>query len=120
MDDLVIQSGNYNIEFYKILDPMELFSRLKGVKLDGIDGKSPRTTLITTNVPVPSIRGFKQKELLVVEVEIALKNAKDEVGYMAMKQVELKEAIENQEFVEEVFIGNMDDEDLGDEEEPRK
>jgi hypothetical protein len=39
---------------------------------------------------------------------------------MAMKQVELEEAAENQEFVEEVFIGNIDDENLGDEEEVRK
>jgi E1A-binding protein p400 len=72
LDDLVIQNGNYNIEFFKNLYPMELFSRLKGVKLDGIDGKSQGTTLITTNIPIPSIGRFKQRKISIVEVEITL------------------------------------------------
>jgi E1A-binding protein p400 len=114
LDDLVIHSGNYNIEFFKNLDPMDLFSRLKGVKLDGIDGKSQGTTLIIANVLVFSIGGLEQREILVAKVEIALKNAEDEVDYMLMKQVEQEKNVKNQELVGEVFIGNIDDEDLGD------
>jgi len=120
LDDLVIQSGSYNTEFFKKLDPMELFSGLKGVKLDGADGKGQGTVLITANVPVPSIGGPEQRELSVAEVEAALKNAEDEADYMAMKRVEQEEAAENQEFTEEVFAGNIDDEDLGDDEEAGK
>ncbi len=119
LDDLVIHSGNYNIEFFKNLDPMDLFSKLKGVKLDGIDGKSQGTTLIIANV-VFSIGGLEQREILVAKVEIALKNAEDEVDYMPMKQVEQEKNVKNQEFAREAFIGNIDDEDLGDEEEVRK
>ncbi len=120
LDDLVIHSGSYNIEFFKNLDPMDLFFRLKGVKLDGIDGKSQGTTLIIANVLVCSIGGLEQREILVVKVEISLKNAEDEADYMAMKQVEQEKTAKTQEFVGEVFIGNIDDEDLGDEEEARK
>jgi hypothetical protein len=46
---------------------MDLFSRSKGVKLDGIDGKSQGTTLITTNVHVPSIGGHEQREPSVAQ-----------------------------------------------------
>jgi len=116
----VIHNGNYNIEFFKNLDPMDFFSRLKGVKLDGIDGKSQGTTLIIVNVLVCSIGGLEQREIFIAKVEIAFKNAKDEAHYMVMKQVEQEKIAKNQKIAGEDFIRNINDEDLGDEEEAKK
>jgi E1A-binding protein p400 len=117
LDDLVIQSGSYNTEFFKKLDPMELFSGLKGVKVVGSSSKGSGITAIVSPADVSgvsSVRITEQKELSNAEVEAALKNAEDEADYMAMKRVEQEEAAENQEFTEEVFAGNLDDEDLAD------
>ncbi|XP_024385974.1 protein PHOTOPERIOD-INDEPENDENT EARLY FLOWERING 1 isoform X2 [Physcomitrium patens] len=119
LDDLVIQSGGYNTEFFKKLDPMELFSGLKGIKVGGSSDKSSGTTAVSSSViselpDTSSIKIFGQKELSSAEVEAALKNAEDEADYMAMKRVEQEEAAENQEFTEELFAGNLDDEDLAD------
>ncbi|KAG0580120.1 hypothetical protein KC19_4G148100 [Ceratodon purpureus] len=118
LDDLVIQSGSYNTDFFKKLDPMELFSGLKGVKVGGSAGKgSGATGGAGSGGGTPdaaSAKAFEQKELSNAEVEAALKNAEDEADYMAMKRVEQEEAAEHQEFTEEVFAGNLDDEDLAD------
>lgn len=117
LDDLVIQSGSYNTEFFKKLDPMELFSGLKGVKVVGSSSKGSGISAVVSPADmsgVSSVRITEQKELSNAEVEAALKNAEDEADYMAMKRVEQEEAAENQEFTEEVFAGNLDDEDLAD------
>ncbi|CAK9228992.1 unnamed protein product [Sphagnum troendelagicum] len=116
LDDLVIQSGSYNTEFFKKLDPMELFSGLKGVKVDGSDGKAIGTAALATAFAnnTSAIGVSEQRELSVADVEAALKNAEDEADYMAMKQVEQEEAAENQEFTEEGFAANIDEEDLAD------
>jgi E1A-binding protein p400 len=116
LDDLVIQSGSYNTEFFKKLDPMELFSGLKGVKADGSDGKAIGTAALATAFAnnTSAIGVSEQRELSVADVEAALKNAEDEADYMAMKQVEQEEAAENQEFTEEGFAANIDEEDLAD------
>ncbi len=116
LDDLVIQSGSYNTEFFKKLDPMELFSGLKGVKVNGSDGKAIGTAALATAFAnnTSAIGVSEQRELSVADVEAALKNAEDEADYMAMKQVEQEEAAENQEFTEEGFAANIDEEDLAD------
>ncbi|KAL2612977.1 hypothetical protein R1flu_024669 [Riccia fluitans] len=110
LDDLVIQSGSYNTEFFKKLDPMELFSGLKGVKVGGgsMDGGLLQAS------EVEGVAGVKPPEVSSAEVEAALKNAEDEADYMAMKKVEQEEAAENQEFTEEGFVANMEDEELVD------
>jgi SNF2 family DNA or RNA helicase len=115
LDDLVIQSGSYNTEFFKKLDPMELFSGLKGVK--GVEGGSGANGVAGSGGGGPdaaSAKVFEEKELSNAEVEAALKNAEDEADYMAMKRVEQEEAAEHQEFTEDLFAGNLDDEDLAD------
>ncbi|XP_074279283.1 protein PHOTOPERIOD-INDEPENDENT EARLY FLOWERING 1 [Silene latifolia] len=100
LDDLVIQSGGYNTEFFKKLDPMELFS---GHKI----------------APVRDVGKGKEGdggEVLVsnADIEAALRNAEDEADYMALKKVEEEEAVENQEFTEEA-IGKLEDEDFANE-----
>ncbi|KAG6547117.1 hypothetical protein Mapa_011369 [Marchantia paleacea] len=116
LDDLVIQSGSYNTEFFKKLDPMELFSGLKGVK---VGGGSKISGLIQTSES-EGASAVKQSEVSSADVEAALKNAEDEADYMAMKRVEQEEAAENQEFTEEGFVGNMEDEELADDVEESK
>ncbi|CAM6104661.1 unnamed protein product [Calypogeia fissa] len=109
LDDLVIQSGSYNTEFFKRLDPMELFSGLKGVK----SGGGGKVSGILPSQPSATVETVDH-ELSSAEVEAALKNAEDEADYMAMKRVEQEEAAEYQEFMEEVLPGNPDEEDLAD------
>jgi len=101
LDDLVIQSGGYNTEFFKKLDPMELFSghRLAPIK----DIQKERDLDARVEVPVSN-----------ADIEAALKNAEDEADYMALKKVEEDEAVDNQEFTEEP-IGRLDDEELANE-----
>lgn len=86
LDDLVIQSGEYNTEFFKKLDPMELFA-----------GHGKAREVAVSNA----------------DVEAALKHAEDEADYMALKRVEQEEAVDNQEFTEEAKP--EDDELLNDE-----
>ncbi|KAI3472143.1 hypothetical protein Pfo_029631 [Paulownia fortunei] len=103
LDDLVIQSGSYNTEFFKKLDPMELFSGhrtvpQKDIQTEKTSNNSGDTTLSS------------------VELEAALKNAEDEADYMALKKVEEEEAVDNQEFTEEA-VGKLEDDELANEEE---
>lgn len=98
LDDLVIQSGGYNTEFFKKLDPMELFS---GHKIDPIKDVQIEKSLDNGNLdPVSNC-----------DLEAALRFAEDEADYMALKRVELEEAVDNQEFTEE-NIGRLEDDDL--------
>lgn len=96
LDDLVIQSGEYNTEFFKKLDPLELFS--------GHGKNSGSGVAIPVPVPVSN-----------ADVEAALKHAEDEADYMALKKVEQEEAVDNQEFTEEA-IGKLEDDELLNEE----
>lgn len=98
LDDLVIQSGEYNTEFFKKLDPMELFSG------HGKNSGSGDANPIPVPVPVSN-----------ADVEAALKHAEDEADYMALKKVEQEEAVDNQEFTEEA-IGKLEDDELLNEE----
>ncbi|XP_012080821.1 protein PHOTOPERIOD-INDEPENDENT EARLY FLOWERING 1 isoform X2 [Jatropha curcas] len=97
LDDLVIQSGGYNTEFFKKLDPMELFSGHKALPIK--------------NVPKEKSHSHgNEVSVSNADVEAALKYAEDEADYMALKKVELEEAVDNQEFTE--AIGRLEDDEL--------
>ncbi|KAK9276401.1 hypothetical protein L1049_005934 [Liquidambar formosana] len=99
LDDLVIQSGGYNTEFFKKLDPIELFSGHR--------------TLPIKNMQKEDKSGNEGIEVSVsnADLEAALKYAEDEADYMALKKVEQEEAVDNQEFTEEA-IGRLEDDEF--------
>ncbi|XVF28893.1 hypothetical protein REPUB_Repub15cG0072100 [Reevesia pubescens] len=97
LDDLVIQSGGYNTEFFKKLDPMELFSGYRTLSVKSIQKEKNHNSGIEDSVSN-------------ADVEAALKYAEDEADYMALKKVELEEAVDNQEFTEEAMSKLEDDE----------
>ncbi|KAL5711838.1 Pharynx and intestine in excess protein 1 [Ranunculus cassubicifolius] len=101
LDDLVIQSGGYNTEFFKKLDPMELFSGHRDIGIKSGEG------LKDHDVGVDTL-------LTNADVEEALKHAEDEADYMALKRVEEEEAVENQEFTDEA-LARLEDDELGNE-----
>ncbi|KAH6818225.1 SNF2 domain-containing protein / helicase domain-containing protein [Perilla frutescens var. frutescens] len=103
LDDLVIQSGSYNTEFFKKLDPLELFSG---------HGTVPEKDTPLDKTP----KNCGDVSLSTVDLEAALKNAEDEADYMALKKVEEEEAVDNQEFTEET-VGKLEDDELVNEEE---
>ncbi|PSS13807.1 Protein PHOTOPERIOD-INDEPENDENT EARLY FLOWERING like [Actinidia chinensis var. chinensis] len=103
LDDLVIQSGGYNTEFFKKLDPMELFSGHQTGPTKNMQKEKNCTH--ANEVSVSN-----------ADVEAALKYAEDEADYMALKKVEQEEAVENQEFTEEV-IGRLEDDEFINEDE---
>ncbi|KAK1324531.1 DNA helicase INO80 [Acorus calamus] len=102
LDDLVIQSGSYNTEFFKKLDPMELFSGHQTLPGEG------------RHKGASSVAECSNRELEVLlsnaDVEAALKQAEDEADYMALKKVEQEDAVDNQEFTEEATERLEDDE----------
>ncbi|XP_009759618.1 protein PHOTOPERIOD-INDEPENDENT EARLY FLOWERING 1 isoform X1 [Nicotiana sylvestris] len=102
LDDLVIQGGSYNTEFFKKLDPMELFSGHRTVSLKNIEGEK------NSNVT--------EVQLSNADVEAALQNVEDEADYMALKKVEQEEAVDNQEFTEEA-VGRLEEDELGNDDE---
>lgn len=97
LDDLVIQSGGYNTEFFKKLDPIELFS--------------DHGSLLIRNVQKEKHSSGNEVSVSNVDLEAALKYAEDEADYMALKKVEQEEAVDNQEFTEEA-IGRLEDDEL--------
>ncbi|KAF8411770.1 hypothetical protein HHK36_004329 [Tetracentron sinense] len=97
LDDLVIQSGGYNTEFFKKLDPLELFSGHRTLPIKMQKEKSCDTQM--------------EVSLSNADVEAALKYAEDEADYMALKRVEEEEAVDNQEFTEEA-IGRLEDDEF--------
>ncbi|KAK9058759.1 hypothetical protein SSX86_023601 [Deinandra increscens subsp. villosa] len=99
LDDLVIQSGEYNTEFFKKLDPLELFSGHKTVSASNMRKEKGLTSEVDVNPPVSN-----------ADVEAALKQAEDEADYMALKKVEQEEAVDNQEFTEDAIVKLEDDE----------
>ncbi|XP_056171035.1 protein PHOTOPERIOD-INDEPENDENT EARLY FLOWERING 1 isoform X3 [Syzygium oleosum] len=98
LDDLVIQSGGYNTEFFKKLDPMELFSGHRTLPFKHMQKEKNNTN-------------GSEVSLSNADVEAALKQAEDEADYMALKKVEQEEAVDNQEFTEEA-IGKMEDDEF--------
>jgi SNF2 family DNA or RNA helicase len=109
LDDLVIQSGSYNTDFFKKLDPMELFS-----------GQTIKHSC--TKPTANSNLNLSSDDLSHADVEAALKHAEDEADYMALKKVEQEEDLDNQEFMEEP-IGRsdhmLDEDDAVNDEEPK-
>lgn len=103
LDDLVIQSGEYNTEFFKKLDPMELFSGHGTLAVNNMQKDKSSTNEVEVNPPLSN-----------ADVEAALKHAEDEADYMALKKVEQEEAVDNQEFTEEA--GKLEDDELLNEE----
>ncbi|KAG8371865.1 hypothetical protein BUALT_Bualt12G0007400 [Buddleja alternifolia] len=102
LDNLVIQSGSYNTEFFKKLDPLELFS-----------GHNTVPAIDVQTEKIPNNNGGIT--LSSVDLEAALRNAEDEADYIALKKVEEEEAVDNQEFTEEAG-GKLDDDELANEE----
>ncbi|XP_044486357.1 protein PHOTOPERIOD-INDEPENDENT EARLY FLOWERING 1 isoform X4 [Mangifera indica] len=98
LDDLVIQSGGYNTEFFKKLDPMELFSGHRTLPVKNMQKEKHNSSGIEVSVSN-------------ADVEAALKCVEDEADYMALKRVEQEEAVDNQEFTEEA-IGRLEDDEL--------
>ncbi|KAL2604874.1 hypothetical protein AAZV13_09G091200 [Glycine max] len=96
LDNLVIQSGGYNTEFFKKLDPMELFSGHR--------------TLSIKNIVKEKDQNNGEVSVTNDDVEAALKCVEDEADYMALKKVELEEAVDNQEFTEEA-IGRLEEDE---------
>ncbi|XP_073264263.1 protein PHOTOPERIOD-INDEPENDENT EARLY FLOWERING 1 isoform X3 [Populus alba] len=101
LDDLVIQSGGYNTEFFKKLDPMELFSGHKTLQIKNMQREKNNNN-------------GNEVSLSNADVEAALKYAEDEADYMALKKVEQEEAVDNQEFTEEAIVRLEDDEFIND------
>lgn len=102
LDDLVIQSGSYNTDCLKKLDPVELFSGHQALHVDKLKEGS-----------IVSAEGSDRGPDIFsnADVEAALKQAEDEADYMALKKIEQEEAVENQEFTEEA-IGKLDDDEF--------
>ncbi|PKU84185.1 DNA helicase INO80 [Dendrobium catenatum] len=101
LDDLVIQSGSYNTEFFKKLDPMELFSDHKSLSVGNF---------CKENNPAESSNHGMGADISNADVEAAIMHAEDEADYIALKRVEQEEAVENQEFSEDA-IGRIDDDE---------
>ncbi|XP_062222377.1 protein PHOTOPERIOD-INDEPENDENT EARLY FLOWERING 1-like isoform X2 [Phragmites australis] len=106
LDDLVIQRGSYNTEFFKKLDPMEFFSGHTSLNVENqqkeccmASGSSNEVGLVLSNA----------------DVEAAIRQAEDEADYMALKKLEQEEAVDNQEFSEEV-AGRLEDDEFVNEE----
>lgn len=104
LDDLVIQSGSYNTEFFKKLDPLELFSGHRTLPIENLQKGS---STVNENPDIGM-----EVMLSNADVEAALKHVEDEADYMALKRVEQEEAVENQEFTEEA-IGRLEDDEYG-------
>lgn len=107
LDNLVIQSGSYNTEFFQKLDPMELFSGHRSLAIKNMHKEKNHTT----NADEVSVSNTDEVSVTNADVEAALKFVEDEADYMALKKVEEEEAVDNQEFTEEV-IGRMEDDEF--------
>lgn len=105
LDDLVIQSGGYNTEFFKKLDPMELFSGHRSLQIKNLQKEKNNNN--GSEVSVSN-----------ADLEAALKYVEDEADYMALKKVEEEEAVDNQEFTEEA-IGRLEDDEFANEDDPK-
>ncbi|VAI81640.1 unnamed protein product [Triticum turgidum subsp. durum] len=109
LDDLVIQRGCYNTEFFKKLDPMEFFSGHTPLNVE----EQPRDrsmTAVSSNETGLALSN--------ADVEAAIRQAEDEADYMALKRLEQEEAADNQEFSEEV-AGRLEDDELVNEEDTK-
>ncbi|AQK73658.1 Protein PHOTOPERIOD-INDEPENDENT EARLY FLOWERING 1 [Zea mays] len=106
LDDLVIQRGSYNTEFFKKLDPMEFFSGHTSLRVEGQEKNCSTSVGASNDVDLA---------LSIADVEAAIRQAEDEADYMALKKLEEEEAVDNQEFSEEV-AGRPEEDELVNEE----
>ena len=106
LDDLVIQRGSYNTEFFKKLDPMEFFSGHTSLPVEDQQKDCSVGAGSSNDLDVA---------LSNADVEAAIRQAEDEADYMALKKLEQEEAVDNQEFSEEV-AGRPEDDELVNEE----
>ncbi|XP_066322316.1 protein PHOTOPERIOD-INDEPENDENT EARLY FLOWERING 1-like isoform X2 [Miscanthus floridulus] len=106
LDDLVIQRGSYNTEFFKKLDPMEFFSGHTSLHAEDQEKNCSTTAGASNDVDLA---------LSNADVEAAIRQAEDEADYMALKKLEEEEAVDNQEFSEEV-AGRPEEDELVNEE----
>ena len=106
LDDLVIQRGSYNTEFFKKLDPMEFFSGHTSLRVEDQQKDCSVSPGSSNDLDVA---------LSNADVEAAIRQAEDEADYMALKKLEQEEAVDNQEFSEEV-AGRPEDDELVNEE----
>lgn len=106
LDDLVIQRGSYNTEFFKKLDPMEFFSGHTSLHAEDQEKNCSTTAGSSNDVDLA---------LSNADVEAAIRQAEDEADYMALKKLEEEEAVDNQEFSEEV-AGRPEEDELVNEE----
>ncbi|CAM0908654.1 unnamed protein product [Alopecurus aequalis] len=109
LDDLVIQRGSYNTEFFKKLDPMEFFSGHTSLNVE-VQQMDRSVTAASSNETSLGLSN--------ADVEAAIRQAEDEADYMALKKLEQEEAADNQEFIEEV-AGRLEDDELVNEEDAR-
>ncbi|KAM3298267.1 hypothetical protein ACQJBY_039958 [Aegilops geniculata] len=109
LDDLVIQRGCYNTEFFKKLDPMEFFSGHTALNVED-QPRDHSTTAVSSNEAGLGLSN--------ADVEAAIRQAEDEADYMALKRLEQEEAADNQEFSEEV-AGRLEDDELVNEEDTK-
>lgn len=109
LDDLVIQRGSYNTEFFKKLDPMEFFSGHTPLRVE--DQQKDCSMIVGSS-------NEADVGLSNADVEAAIRQAEDEADYMALKKLEQEEAVDNQEFSEEA-AGRPEDDDLVNEEDAR-
>ncbi|AQK54391.1 Protein PHOTOPERIOD-INDEPENDENT EARLY FLOWERING 1 [Zea mays] len=106
LDDLVIQRGSYNTEFFKKLDPMEFFSGHTSLHAEDQEKNCSTTSGVSNDVDLA---------LSIADVEAAIRQAEDEADYMALKKLEEEEAVDNQEFSEEA-AGRQEEDELVNEE----
>ncbi|TVT99739.1 hypothetical protein EJB05_54878 [Eragrostis curvula] len=106
LDDLVIQKGSYNTEFFRKLDPMEFFSGHASIQ---VENQQKDCSMSTGSSNDPGLA------LSNADVEAAIRQAEDEADYMALKKLEQEEAVDNQEFSEEVAVRPEDDEFVNEE-----
>jgi superfamily II DNA or RNA helicase len=109
LDDLVIQRGSYNTDFFKKLDPMEFFSGHTSIRVED------QQKDCSMSVGSSNDQGLA---LSNADVEAAIRQAEDEADYMALKKLEQEEAVDNQEFSEEVAGRPDDDEIVNEEDKP--
>jgi hypothetical protein len=120
LDDLVIQSGGYNTDFFKKLDPMELFGGAAPARKASISAVPPNSGVPPGGIPADGTSAEpaeplpeKAEEPTNAEVEAALGRAEDEEDYAALKRAEQEEALDAAEFNEGGGPAGEDDDEGG-------
>jgi hypothetical protein len=114
LDDLVIHSGGYNADFFKKLDPMELFGGAVPARKASISGAPPGGIPAGGTLAEPAeVLPERAEKPTNTEVQAALGRAEDEEDYAALKWAEQEEALEAAEFNEKGGPAGEEDEEGG-------